>query len=154
LTESIRSMDHPVSPDGLRMAASLLHLADRVRYRNGPTKTGPILRRVWGQHEPSGLVDRELNWAFPKFVGFSAAQSRARAADTVTPWTLSVRQSCMREAGRCGRSVRSSAFLGSAVSQQLHRAGVTMRRSGPPAHPRGLRGRSWSCMTKAPRGLR
>src|SRR6185295_8634762 len=38
-------------------------------------------------------------------------------------------------AGRCARSVPSWAFIRPTVSQQLQRAGVTMRRGTPPAHP-------------------
>jgi hypothetical protein len=52
----------------------------------------------------------------------------------VAPWTLSVRLTCTAR----GRGLRQiSAELGvpwTAVSHQLRRAGVTMRRGGPPAH--------------------
>jgi hypothetical protein len=65
---------------------------------------------------------------------FHTSSPAGRAAVTVAPWTLSVRPTCTPRAGHCARSLPSSASRRPRSAIGYAAAGVTLRRSGPPAH--------------------
>ena len=53
----------------------------------------------------------------------------------MAPWTLSVQPTCTPRVWTLRQIGAELGVHGTTVSDQLRRAGVTMRRGGPPAHP-------------------